>query len=165
MLPVKWLAYLLFAGCFLVGATSSFAMDIKEWKFQTSLYTRHWSPNDDHNNNIRLINFEFETTRKWLYGFAWFDNSFDQPSQYVYAGYHWDIFDTDWAYVKLTGGLLHGYKDEYKDKIPFNGLGVAPAIVPAFGVRYKRVFSELQILGGAAITLTAGFTFGQKKPE
>jgi len=165
MLSVKWLICLLISGYFVAGTTSSFAMEIKEWSFQTSLYTKHWSEDEDHVNNSKLIDFQFETTKKWLYGFAWFDNSFGQPSQYLYAGYYWDVFNTGWAYVKLTGGLLHGYKDEYQDKIPFNNLGVAPAIVPAIGVRYKRVFGELQILGGAAITVTAGFTFGKKKPE
>lgn len=163
--PVKWLLCLLLGGYFLACSSSSFALEIKKWQFQTSLYTRHWDPDPDHVNNSKLINFEFEATNKWLYGFAWFDNSFGQPSQYLYAGYYWDMFNTDWAYVKVTGGLLHGYKDENKDKIPFNGLGVAPAIVPALGVRYKRVFSELQILGNSAITVTAGFTFGQNKAK
>ena len=163
-LPVRWLLCVLL-GSYFLGASSSFAMEIKEWHFSTSLYTKHWSEDEDHVNNSKLIDFEFVTTKKWIYGFAWFDNSFGQPSQYAYAGYYWDIFNTDWAYVKVTAGLLHGYKDEYQDKIPFNSLGVAPAIVPAIGVRYKRVFSELQILGGAAITVTAGFTFGQKKSE
>lgn len=145
------------------SAITGFAMEIQEWRFQTSLYTHHWSEDPDHNNTQKLIDFEFETTKKWSYGFAWFDNSFGQPSQYLYAGYYWDLFGTEWAYVKVTGGLLHGYKEPFEDKIPFNGLGIAPAIVPSIGVRYKRVFTELQILGGAATTRTAGFSFGGKK--
>jgi erythritol kinase len=68
----------------------------------------------------------------------------------------------DWIYFKLTGGLLHGYKEPYDDKIPMNGLGVAPAIVPAFGFKYKRVLTEIQILGTAALTWTVGFNFGHK---
>ena len=163
MQPVKWLVCLLISGYFFIGASSSFAMEIQEWRFQTSLYTHHWSADPDHNNTQKLIDIEFETTKKWIYGFAWFDNSFGQASQYVYAGYSWDLFGADWAYVKLTGGLLHGYKEPYEDKIPLNGLGVAPIILPAIGLRYKRVFSELQIAGGAAVTWTAGFSFGGKK--
>ncbi|MCP4047628.1 MAG: hypothetical protein GY732_16775, partial [Gammaproteobacteria bacterium] len=62
----------------------------------------------------------------------------------------------------LSGGLLHGYKEPYEDKIPLNDLGIAPAIVPAFGFRYKRVFTQIQILGTAAVTVTAGFSFGHK---
>ena len=73
------------------------------------------------------------------------------------------LFKSEDAYFKITGGLLHGYKEPYEDKIPMNQLGIAPAIVPTFGVKYKRVFTELQILGTAAITWTAGFNFGHKK--
>jgi hypothetical protein len=138
------------------------AMEITEWRFQTSIYTHHWSPDPEHVSNSKLLDLEFETSKKWIYGFAYFQNSFGQPSQYLYAGYSWPLFKTDWAYFKLTGGFLHGYKDPYDDKIPMNGLGVAPAIVPSLGLRYKRVFTEMQILGTAAITWTVGFNFGHK---
>lgn len=146
----------------LLACGNASAMDIAEWRFQTSLYTYHWSSDPEHVSNSKLLDLEFETTKKWIFGFAYFDNSFGQPSQYLYAGYSWPLFKSDWAYIKLTGGFLHGYKYPYEDKIPLNGLGVAPAIVPAIGVRYKRVFGEMQILGTAALTWTVGFTFGQK---
>jgi len=146
----------------LVAVENASAMEIAEWRFQTSLYTHHWSSDPEHVNNSNLIDIEFETTTRWVYGFAWFDNSFGQPSQYLYAGYSWPLFKKDWAYFKLTGGLLHGYKEPYDEKIPMNDLGIAPAIVPSFGLKYKRVFSEIQILGTAALTWTVGFNFGHK---
>ena len=160
--PVKLLRYITMTGLLLIAAGNASAMEIAEWRFQTSLYTKHWSPDPEHVNNSKLLGIEFETTTRWIYGFAYFDNSFGQPSQYLYAGYSWPLFHRDWAYFKLTGGLLHGYKEPHGGKIPLNGLGVAPAIVPTFGLRYKRVFTELQILGTSAITVTAGFSFGQK---
>ena len=138
------------------------AFEILEWRFRTSLYTKHWDPDPEHVNNSKLLNIELEAKSGWIYGFAHFDNSFGQPSQYLYAGRSWPMFKKDWAYFKLTGGLLHGYKEPYEDKIPLNGLGVAPAIIPTFGLKYKRVHTELQILGAAAITVTAGFSFGRK---
>jgi hypothetical protein len=147
---------------FLVAVENASAMEIAEWRFQTSLYTHHWSSDPEHVSNSKLIDIEFETTTRWVYGFAWFDNSFGQPSQYLYAGYSWPLFKKDWAYFKLTGGLLHGYKEPYDEKIPMNDLGIAPAIVPSFGLKYKRVFSEIQILGTAALTWTVGFNFGHK---
>jgi hypothetical protein len=147
---------------FMMAAGNASAMEIAEWRFQTSLYTKHWSPDPEHVNNTKLLNIEFETTTRWIYGFAHFDNSFGQPSQYLYAGYSWPLFSKDWTYFKLTGGFLHGYKEPYEDKIPLNNLGVAPAIIPTFGFKYKRVFSEVQILGLAAVTVTAGFSFGHK---
>jgi len=159
---VKYFKYFVLAGVLLVFAGNTLAAEITEWRFQTSLYTLHWSDDPDHVNQQKLLNLEFETSSKWLYGFGWFDNSFGQPSQYLYAGYSWKLFSKDWAYFKLTGGLLHGYKEPFDDKIPLNELGVAPAIVPSFGLKYKRVFTELQILGTAAVTVTAGFNFGHK---
>jgi hypothetical protein len=146
----------------LIAVQNAGAMEIKEWRFQTSIYTYHWSHDPEHVSNSKLLDIEFEATNRWIFGFAYFDNSFGQPSQYLYAGYSWPLFKTDWTYFKLTGGFLHGYKDPYEDKIPLNGLGVAPAIVPSFGLRYKRVFTEMQILGTAALTWTVGFNFGHK---
>jgi hypothetical protein len=159
---VKLPGLILVAGLLLIAVGNASAMEIAEWRFRTSLYTKHWSENPEHVNNQKLLNIEFETTNRWVYGFAHFDNSFGQPSQYLYAGYSWPLFGKDWAYFILTGGILHGYKEPYDEKIPLNDLGFAPAIVPTFGLRYKRVFTELQILGTAAVTVTAGFSFGHK---
>ena len=85
----------------LLLAGNANAMEIAEWRFQTSLYTMHWSDDPDHVNNSKLLNLEFETTKRWIYGFAYFDNSFGQPSEYLYAGYSWRLFSKDWAYFKL----------------------------------------------------------------
>ena len=146
----------------MVVSANAVAFEIVEWRFQTSLYTKHWDPDPEHVNNSKLLNIEIETTTRWIYGFAHFDNSFGQPSQYLYAGYSWPLLGKDWTYFKLTGGFLYGYKGDFEDKIPLNGLGVAPAIIPTFGLKYKRAFTELQILGNSAITVTAGFSFGSK---
>ena len=134
------------------------------WKYrgvtiQTALYTKHWDEDPDHTNHQKLIGPEIEFQNDYLVGLAFFQNSFDQSSQFLYIGKTWGLFKTDWFYFKLVGGLLHGYKEPFEDKIPFNGLGVAPAILPSFGVRYKYFMAEVQIAGTAAITVTAGLRF------
>jgi hypothetical protein len=134
------------------------------WKYrgfniQTSLYTKHWDPEPEHTDHQNLIGPEIEFQNDYLVGLAFFKNSFDQSSQFLYIGKTWRLFRTDWFYFKLVGGLLHGYKEPYEDKIPFNGLGVAPAILPSFGFRYKMVMAEVQIAGTAAITITGGLRF------
>ena len=134
------------------------------WKYrgfniQTSLYTKHWDPEPEHTDHQKLIGPEIEFENDYMVGLAIFQNSFDQSSQFLYIGKTWRLFRTDWFYFKLVGGLLHGYKEPYEDKIPFNGLGVAPAILPSFGFRYKMVMAEVQISGTAAITITAGLRF------
>lgn len=132
---------------------------IKGWNIQTSLYTKHWDSDPDHTNHQKLIGPELVFENDFLVGLAIFRNSFDQPSQFVYIGKTWPLFHSKYFYFKVVGGLLHGYKDPYEDKIPLNGLGVAPAILPSFGFRYKRVMLEAQIAGTAAITITGGLRF------
>lgn len=127
---------------------------------QTSLWTVHFRPSEDHINNQRLLNAELDKASGWVFGFAYFHNSFNQASQYLYAGHSWTIPKTrEWAYFKLTGGLLHGYKGEHQDAIPFNNSGIAPAILPSIGVKYKRFQSELMLFGTAGMMLSLGFNF------
>lgn len=125
----------------------------------TSLYTRHYDPDPDHVNDQNMLGFENETGINRLWGLAIFDNSFGQESQYLYLGQRWRAFKSDQWYYKLTGGLLHGYKEPYDDKIPFNDLGVAPAIIPSLGYRHKSFFAEFSQLGLSAGIITAGFVF------
>jgi hypothetical protein len=132
---------------------------VKKWRLQTSLATHHWDYDPEHNDDQNLINVEADFENSWLAGVASFDNSFGQDSWFVYMGYEWPLFHSKYFYIKLVGGLLYGYKDEYKDKIPLNGLGIAPAIIPILGAQYKWFFTELDIAGTAAITWTAGIQF------
>jgi hypothetical protein len=140
-------------------AEESSGWKISGWNIQTSLYTHHWDPEPDHTNHQKLIGPELVFENNYLVGLAIFRNSFDQPSQFLYIGKTWRLFRSDYFYFKLVGGLLHGYKEPYEDKIPFNGLGVAPAILPSFGFRYKYIMLEAQIAGTAAITITGGLRF------
>lgn len=132
---------------------------VEQWYIFTSLYTKHFDPDPDHVNNQKLLGAEAQMKNNWLFGLAFFDNSFGQDSQYLYAGYKWDLFGSRLWYFKLTGGLLHGYKEPYEDKIPLNGLGVAPAILPTLGFQYKFFVAEVNLAGTAALTVTAGIAF------
>lgn len=160
------LACLLVSFCFnlqaqdsTAGAEQGHGWKYRGFNIQTSVYTKHWDSDPDHTNHQKLIGPEIEFQNDYMVGLAIFKNSFDQSSQFLYIGKTWRLFRTDWLYFKLVGGLLHGYKEPFEDKIPFNGLGVAPAILPSFGIRYKRVMAEVQIAGTAAITITAGLRF------
>lgn len=131
--------------------------------FQTSIYTKHWNPKPEHNNKQLLLSLEVYKKNRWLAGFASFRNSFDQPTQFLYAGYSWALPHTrDHGYFKLAAGPMHGYKGKYKDKIPLNQAGVAPAVLPAFGFEYDQFRSELVVFGGAGFMLTMGFQFPVK---
>ncbi len=129
-----------------------------------SFYTKHFDPEPYHVNEQDMFGLEMRATNQWMYGFVTFDNSFGQPSEYLYTGYKWNIGDTSlfkpsYKYFKLTGGLMHGYKGEYADKIPFNGLGVAPAVIPTLGYQYKNYVSEVSLGGLSVFTVTLGYAF------
>jgi len=118
----------------------------------------------DHDNTQKLAYLEWRLPQRWLggqllVGASYFDNSFGQSSEFVFGGLLWRPFDSaQEAYVKLAAGVVHGYKGEYQDKIPFNSSGYAPAIIPAVGYCYHRVCSELVLFGGAGLMLTLGVT-------
>ena len=125
----------------------------------TSLYTKHFDPEPEHVNDQNMLGFEVDSDTRWLWGFARFDNSFGQESHYLYLGQKWRAFDSDQWYYKVTGGLLHGYKEPYEDKIPFNDLGIAPAIIPGLGYRNKSFFAEYAQLGLSGGLVTVGVKF------
>ena len=97
----------------LLNASAAMAQDDTQekdkdfWYVQTSVYTKHFSPDPEHNNNQDLIGLEYHDRSGWLVGGATFRNSFRQRSYYAYAGKR---FDSDMypVYFKLTGGLLEG---------------------------------------------------------
>lgn len=142
----------------------NFANNVDYVSVYTSFYTRHFSPEPYHVNDQNMLGVEMRLVNKWSYGVTFFDNSFGQESQYLYTGYQWNLSDFSSygsvrQHFKLTGGLVHGYKDEYQDKIPFNGLGIAPAIIPTYGVRYKNLITEASLGGVSAFMISVGYRF------
>ena len=146
-MPVAW--------CWLGYAQ---AADADSWYLQTSIYTKHFSPSPEHNNDQQLIGLEYSPDEERLYGAATFRNSFRQRTQYVYAGMRWRSVELP-LYAKVTAGLMQGYRGEYRDKIPFNQLGIAPVIVPSVGVQYQALGMELVLLGNSAAMITSGLRF------
>jgi hypothetical protein len=105
---------------------------------ETSLFTHHFSYDAAHVDKQKLILGEWNITKEWLVGASVFDNSFGQSSQYVYGGWRYRPFeDVPPFYVKVSAGLTHGYRGQYRDKIPLNG-------------------SELVLFGGAGFLVTLG---------
>lgn len=128
------------------------------WYAQTSVYTRHYSPGPEHNNHQDLIGIERNQASGWVFGGATFRNSFRQRSNYAYVGKRYDSSEYP-VYLKVTGGLLQGYRGDYKDKIPLNRYGVAPVIIPSVGTHYGPLAAELVFLGANAAMVTSGVRF------
>jgi hypothetical protein len=131
--------------------------------FQFAYYTIHFHYDPDHQQSYLFdAEYHFRETwlgGQWIAGMALFQNSFGQFSQYIFGGLVWrPIEDQQPFYVKLTAGPLHGYSGQYKDKIPNNSSGVAPAIIPGIGYCVKRYCGEFVLLGTNAALLTIGVT-------
>ncbi len=130
-----------------------------------SVYTLHRTNNPEHVNRNHLVTLEIHSDfdRVWgadktLFGVSTFRNSFGQQSAYIYWGQRWDLNDS--LYAKVTAGPLWGYRGKYRDKIPFNKFGVAPAIIPSLGVKLGRDTSaEAILLGFNAIMFAVGHRF------
>lgn len=132
--------------------------------FQTSAVTAHFSSDPDHDNTQNLLYGEWRLNAhwlggQWLVGASVFDNSFGQSSQFVFGGLLWRPVDRyQQFYVKVAAGVLHGYRGEFKDKIPYNSSGYAPGIVPAVGYCHNRVCGEMILFGTAGVLWTIGVT-------
>lgn len=139
------------------GSRGGWKLD--QWYVFTSLYTHHFHYDPDHVDKQKMLGLELQMENHWVFGLASFDNSFGQRSEYLYGGYKWALFQSDYWYFKLTGGLLYGYKEPYEDKIPLNNLGIAPAAVPTLGFQWKHAVVEINAGGLSVINVTAGFAF------
>jgi hypothetical protein len=132
----------------------------RRWELTLSPYTHHWSYSEEH-RPVFLAAMDHYLPGQRFCGLALFRNSFGQPSAYGYVGQRWDgVLGQPRLFFKLTGGLIYGYKGEFKDKIPFNDYGIAPAIIPALGYKFNEQDSaQAMLLGKAGILFAYGRRF------
>jgi hypothetical protein len=114
-------------------------------------YTHHFNPKPTH-RKVFLVGLEREHANAKLDGIVLFTNSFGQPSVYVYpwGGVYKSIFGVDKLAFKWTGGIIYGYRGEFKDEVANVG-GFAPVIIPALSYTFKPGWSaQVNMLGKAA---------------
>lgn len=112
----------------------SLAAPFEGWELSFSPYTYHF--NNEWHSDVFLVGLERHLGNNWLWGGALFRNSFGQPSGTAYFGYQWNnLFGVPALYLKLVGGIMYGYVDEYEDKVPLNSNGFSPVILPGIGYR------------------------------
>lgn len=124
-------------------------------------YVYHFHNNTDHNQWPHLLGVEYETGSHWLGGVAAFQNSYYQDTQFFYFGKRWFINSVDEnLYIKIAGGLVHGYKEPYDDKLPINSAdGYGFAILPAVGYQFGRANAQLIFIGAIGAVITFGYDF------
>jgi hypothetical protein len=131
-----------------------------QWDLSVSPYTHHWRYSPDH-KPVRLAALERRLGQNRFCGIALFNNSFGQPSTYVYAGKRWDgVLDTPELFTKVSAGFIYGYKGKYQHKIPFNDYGIAPAVIPSLGWQFNAQESaQVMVLGTAGLLFAYGRSF------
>ncbi|WP_439589116.1 hypothetical protein [Hydrogenophaga sp.] len=126
-----------------------------------SPYTHHWSYDEEH-RQVYALSLSRLLPNDRFCGFSLFNNSFGQPSAYAYIGKTWPglLPSHPQIYVSATAGIIYGYVGKYKNKVPLNVGGFAPAIIPAIGYRLSPSATvEVQLLGTAAFMLGATWRF------
>jgi len=125
---------------------------------QFSPYALHFENGPDHTGHPWLIGVEWQDKSRWLAGFSYFNNTFDQKCEYIYGGYTFSLGETfkNW-YIKVTGGLIIGYKEPFEDKLPVNWNGVAPVILPGLGYKFERFNIQINVLGANGFIFTFGY--------
>lgn len=118
----------------------------------------HFDYNPNYVKYSWLVGVEWQRPSRWLAGYSYFNNSFDQKCHYLYGGKWWRLGedDSNW-YFKLTGGLIIGYKDQYEDRLPINYNGNGPVIVPAVGYKVNRFNVQANLLGVGGLMITVGY--------
>ena len=131
-----------------------------KWDLTLSPYTYHWHYSAEH-KNVFLGAMDRYVAGNRFCGMAVFTNSFGQPSTYVYVGQRWDnLGGNPKLFAKVSAGLIWGYRGEYKDKIPFNNLGIAPAIIPSLGYAFTpKDSAQVVVLGNAGLLFAYGHSF------
>ena len=122
------------------------------WEINLAPLTVHYHSDPAH-KPMWLVGLERHRGDGWLWGGAFFSNSFGQECGAVLVGYEWNnLFDNPRLYAKLLGGIMYGYVAPYEDKVPFNHNGFSPALVPSLGWRLTAKDSlSVSMLGTAAL--------------
>ncbi len=127
--------------------------------FQAGTYF-HFDSSEYFSGSKFFTSLEAVKSNDWLYGLSLFENSFSQFCQYLYAGKSWNYHGKlEGFHTKLTAGFIHGYKDEFKATIPFNSLGIGPAIIPGIGYKKGRFSGDMIMLEFSALLFTVGVDF------
>jgi len=138
------------------------AAELENYYLQTSFYTHHYSNKEYQNNQQHLIGIERHYSNNQLNGIAFFKNTYDQNTIYIYSGknYYLSKLGNTEITAKLTYGIVHGYDDENgKYSTWMHDMGTFPALVFAVGLRKKPYRLEIIPFADAGIIITGGLEF------
>jgi hypothetical protein len=126
------------------------------WQLIVSPWTQHYHYSPEY-KSVWALGLERQTPDHALYGLTLFSNSYGQPSAYGYYGHLFNnvVSGAESLYVKLSVGVIYGYKEPYADRMLLNYHGFSPAIIPALGWRLGRDWSfQANLLGTSAVVFS-----------
>ena len=131
------------------------------WHFSDAKKEHDWEPDNQDHAYVWLLQAEKSLNERNVAGFAVFNNSFGQFSQYAYYGWRFRPFDsTPGLFFKVTAGVIHGYKYPYNKKIPLNnknGWGITA--IPAVGYDFSKNWGgQINVLGTAGVMFQINYT-------
>jgi len=122
----------------------------------------HYTSSDDYSGAPIFSSLKVQRSDNWQYGLALFNNSFGQFSQYLFGGYRWKLGGKlQNFHITGTAGILHGYKDEFEDKVPYNKNGWSPGVSLGIGYKKGKLGADLTTIGTAGLLFTIGYDFGE----
>lgn len=130
------------------------------WYVQAGSYM-HFSEKEDYVGKRWFLGIERQYGPDTVIGFSMFDNSFGQFSQYLYVGKNWHPLQKLPGFrLKLTGGVVHGYKGEHSDTSPINwGDAWAIGVIPAVGYQEGALGLDVALLGDSGLLFLVGYSF------
>jgi hypothetical protein len=128
------------------------------WRLTFSPLTIHFHYEPDH-RYVWSFGVERQWSNDWLAGLAYFRNSFGQPSGFAYVGKRFPgLFGKEQLFGQLSGGILYGYRGEYKDEVPYNHNGFSPGAVASLGWQVDRNSAvSVHFLGTAAFMIQLSY--------
>ncbi len=138
------------------------AAELENYYLQTSFHTHHYSNKDYQNNQQHLIGIERHYSDNDLDGIAYFKNTYEQKSIYLYWGTNYYLFSVGKTEItaKFTYGIIHGYDDENgKYNTWMHEVQTFPGAVFSFGFRREPFRLDIVPFADAGIIITGGVEF------
>ena len=146
----------------LLTAVPMRAAELENYYLQTSFYTQHYSNKDYQNNQQQLIGLERHYSNNDLDGIAFFKNTYQQNTIYIYGGTNYYLFSIGSTEItaKFTYGIVHGYDDENgKYNTWMHELTTFPGFVFSLGLRREPFRLDIVPFADAGIIITGGVEF------
>ncbi|MBM3388918.1 MAG: hypothetical protein FJY26_05350 [Betaproteobacteria bacterium] len=126
--------------------------DQGHWRAAVSPYAPHLRYSPEH-ADVWAVALERQRNDRWMAGGSFFNNSFGQPSTYVYLGKRFpQLLGHSQLFGQFSGGLLYGYRGKYENKVPFNHNGFSPGALASIGWQFNRQASlTVHAVGDAAV--------------